>query len=249
MSRYAVPAARGASAIARWCGPRRSRNCPAQTIIPRESFYPGAPAHFTAYGPVVPPDYQGSSWPCTPAPSTIRAIVVYRAPAGVVVFANWDHAAAARDHVEGVRRARRRPDRDWSVELKALHDSADARQAERRAGGHSGCAHAALAHLGLRRHLRGQRARRDDPVADRSHPSQSAFLTGGSSTGTSTRSRSGGTAGGSNGPHTFRIGPMGWSRVPRRTGCCSADSGGDVVAAILLAGLPSPAMVTRCRAA
>ena len=112
-----------------------------QTLIPRESFYPTARrtgANFTAYGfGWFLQDYRGEFVAMHTGSIDGYVAIVGLVPArwlGVVVFANRDHAELRHaimwkvfDAYVGA------PDRDWSVELKALYDSADARQAERRA--------------------------------------------------------------------------------------------------------------------
>jgi CubicO group peptidase (beta-lactamase class C family) len=112
-----------------------------QTLIPRESFYPTARrtgTHFTAYGlGWFLQDYRGEFVAMHTGSIDGYVAIVGLVPErrlGVVVFANRDHAELRHaimwkvfDAYVGA------PDRDWSVELKALYDSVDARQAERRA--------------------------------------------------------------------------------------------------------------------
>ena len=112
-----------------------------QTVIPQQSFYPTARrtgAHFTAYGlGWFLQDYRGEFVAMHTGSIDGYVAIVGLIPErrlGVVVFANRDHAELRHailwqvfDAYLGAR------DRDWSVELKALYDSLDARQEARRA--------------------------------------------------------------------------------------------------------------------
>jgi CubicO group peptidase (beta-lactamase class C family) len=112
-----------------------------QTVIPRESFYPTAGRtgpRFTAYGlGWFLQDYRGQFVAMHTGSIDGYVAIVGLMPErglGVVVFANRDHAELRHAimwkvfdaYVGGA-------GRDWSVELKVLYDSLDARQEARRA--------------------------------------------------------------------------------------------------------------------
>jgi len=111
-----------------------------QTLIPGESFYPTASRtspHFTAYGlGWFLQDYRGEFVAMHTGSIDGYVALVGLLPdrrLGVVVFANRDHAEVRHAIMLRVFDAYLGgPARDWSAELKAMYDSADARTAERR---------------------------------------------------------------------------------------------------------------------
>jgi CubicO group peptidase (beta-lactamase class C family) len=112
-----------------------------QTIVPRESFYPTVSrtgARFTAYGlGWFLQDYEGEFVAMHTGSIDGYVAIVGLVPTrelGVVVFANRDHAELRHAVMWKVFDAYLAGgERDWSVELRALYDSLDARQAARRA--------------------------------------------------------------------------------------------------------------------
>ena len=113
-----------------------------QTIIPTASFYPTARRthpHFTAYGMGwFLQDYRGEFVAFHTGSIDGYVAIVGLLPerdVGVVVFANRDHAELRHAVMWKVFDAYLGDagDRDWSVELKAMYDSLDARQAAVRA--------------------------------------------------------------------------------------------------------------------
>jgi CubicO group peptidase (beta-lactamase class C family) len=111
-----------------------------QTIIPTSSFYPTARRthpHFTAYGMGwFLQDYQGAFVAFHTGSIDGYVAIVGLLPdrdVGVVVFANRDHAELRHAIMWKVFDAYLGTgDRDWSLELKAMYDSLDAQQVERR---------------------------------------------------------------------------------------------------------------------
>jgi len=112
-----------------------------QTIIPTSSFYPTASRtrpHFTAYGMGwFLQDYRGEFVAFHTGSIDGYVAIVGLLPerdVGVVVFANRDHAELRHAIMWEVFDAYLgAPDRDWSVELKAMYDSLDAGQTTARA--------------------------------------------------------------------------------------------------------------------
>jgi len=112
-----------------------------QTIIPTSSFYPTASRtrpHFTAYGMGwFLQDYRGEFVAFHTGSIDGYVAIVGLLPerdVGVVVFANRDHAELRHAIMWEVFDAYLgAPERDWSVEFKAMYDSLDARRAAARA--------------------------------------------------------------------------------------------------------------------